>query len=169
MIPAKSRYKTHDGELLAIVKAFKIWQHYLESCKHKVLVLTNHNNLCRFMKTKNLSSCQVWWAQELSWYHFWIDYCQGKANRAADAFSQFFQRSHDEEEKLWAENFQIFHQLQSSLINASLSGLSFSGLNAAASSNLLPLYQILICGTHGLPQLRQFYDTFHLKLANKSL
>ena len=59
MIPAKTRYKTHDGELLAIVKAFKTWRHYLEGCKHEVLVLTNHNNLCCFMETKSLSSCQV--------------------------------------------------------------------------------------------------------------
>ena len=89
MIPAETWYKTHDGELLAIVKAFKTWQHYLEGCKHKVLVLIDYNNLCRFMKTKNLSSCQVWWAQELSRHHFQIDYCQGKANEAADALSRF--------------------------------------------------------------------------------
>ena len=80
MILAKTRYKTHKGELLTIVEAFKIWRHYLEGYKHKVLVLTNHNNLCRFMNTKNLSSRQVHWAQELSRYHFQIDYCQGKAN-----------------------------------------------------------------------------------------
>ena len=29
MIPAKTRYKTHDGKLLAIVEAFKTWRHYL--------------------------------------------------------------------------------------------------------------------------------------------
>ena len=45
MIPAKTRYKTHDGELLAIVEAFKTWRHYLEGCKHEVLILTDHNNL----------------------------------------------------------------------------------------------------------------------------
>ena len=59
MIPAETRYKTHDGELLAIVEAFKTWRYYLEGCKHEVLVLTNHNNLCRFMDTKSLSSRQV--------------------------------------------------------------------------------------------------------------
>ena len=59
MIPAETRYQTHDGELLAIVKAFKTWRHYLEGCKHKVLVLRDHNNLCWFMDTKSLSSRQV--------------------------------------------------------------------------------------------------------------
>ena len=93
IIPAEIRYKTHDAELLAIVEAFKTWRHYLEGCKHEVLVLTNHNNLRRFMNTKSLSSRQVRWAQELSRYHFQIDYCQGKANGAADALSRFPQQS----------------------------------------------------------------------------
>ena len=30
MIPAETRYETHDGKLLAIVEAFKTWKHYLE-------------------------------------------------------------------------------------------------------------------------------------------
>ena len=100
MIPAETHYETHDIELLAIVKAFKTWRHYLEGCKHKVLVLTDHNNLRRFMDTKSLSSRQVRWAQELSRYHFRIDYCQGKAKGAADGLSRFPQRSQNEEEKL---------------------------------------------------------------------
>ncbi len=59
MIPAETRYKTHDGELLAIFKIFKTRRHYLEGCKHKVLVLTDYNNLQRFMDIKSLSSRQV--------------------------------------------------------------------------------------------------------------
>ncbi len=74
MIPVETRYETYDGELLAIVKAFKIWRHYFKGCKHEVLVLTNYNNLQHFMDTKSLSFRQVWWAQKLSRYHFRIDY-----------------------------------------------------------------------------------------------
>ena len=85
MIPPETRYETYDGELLAIVEAFKTWKHYLEGSQHEVLVLTDHNNLRRFMETKSLSSRQVRWARKLSRYHFRIDYCQGKANGAADA------------------------------------------------------------------------------------
>ena len=70
MIPVETRYKTHDAKLLAIVEVFKTWRHYLEGCKHEVLVPTNHNNLRRFMDTKSLSSRQVRWAQKLSRYHF---------------------------------------------------------------------------------------------------
>ena len=75
MISAETRYETHDAKLLAIVEAFKNWRHYLEGCQYEVLVLTDHNNLRRFMDTKSLSSRQVRWAQELSRYHFHIDYC----------------------------------------------------------------------------------------------
>ena len=71
MIPAKTWYKTHDIELLAIVEIFKTWRHYLEDCKHKVFILTNHNNLRRFIDMKILS------------------FCQGKANGPADALSRF--------------------------------------------------------------------------------
>ena len=104
MISAETQYKTHNGELLAIIEAFKTWRHYLEGCKHEVLVFTNHNNLCRFMDTKSLSSRQVCWAQELSQYYFRIDYRQGKVNAAADALSRFPQRSQDEKDELRAEN-----------------------------------------------------------------
>ena len=70
MILIETWYKTHNAELLAIVEAFKSWPHYLEGCKHKILVLTDHNNLQWFIDTKSLSSRQVRWAQALSRYHF---------------------------------------------------------------------------------------------------
>ena len=120
MVLAKTWYKTYNVELFAIVEAFKTWRHYLESCKHKVLVLTNHNNLHRYIDTNSLSFRQVCYAQELSKYHFWIDYYQGKANRAANALSRFSQRNKNKEKKLWTENTQIFHCLQSSLTNTYL-------------------------------------------------
>ena len=85
MILAETQYETHDGELLAIVEAFKIWRHYLENCKYEVFVLTDYNNLQHFIDTKSLSFKQVQLAQELSRYHFQIDYWQSKANEAADA------------------------------------------------------------------------------------
>ena len=100
MIPAETRYETYDGELLAIVKAFKTWHHYLKDCKHEVLIFTDHNNLRCFINTKSLSSRQVRWAKELSRYHFQIDYRQGKANVAADALSSFPQRTQDEKDEL---------------------------------------------------------------------
>ena len=55
IIPAKTHYETYNQEFLAIVEAFKTWRHYLKSCKYKVFILTNHNNLCWFIDTKSLS------------------------------------------------------------------------------------------------------------------
>ena len=150
MISAETKYETHDGELLAIVEAFKTWRHYLEGSQHEVLVLTDHNNLRRFMDTKSLSSRQVRWAQELSRYHFRIDYRQGKANGAANALSQYPQRSAEEEKTLQAENVKILHHLQSLLTNACLSGLTLS------EPNLSLLHQVLVYRTHILFQLNQF-------------
>lgn len=59
MISTKTWYKTHNSKLLAIVKTFKTWRHYLEDCKYEILILTDYKNLNQFMNTKNLSSCQV--------------------------------------------------------------------------------------------------------------
>ena len=87
MIPAETRYKTHDVEFLAIIEVFQTWGHYVEGSQHEVFMLTNHNNLQQFIDMKSLSSRQVRWAQELSYYHFQIDYCQGKANGAANTLS----------------------------------------------------------------------------------
>ena len=101
------------------------------------------------MDTKSLSSRQVYWAQELSRYHFQIDYYQDKGNGATDALSWYSQQSAEEKKTLWAENIKILHRLRSLLTNASLSSLS-------TSVELLPLHRVLICGTHVLLQLRQF-------------
>ena len=89
MISVETWYETHNGELLAIIKVFKIWHDYLEACKYKVLVFPDYNNLRRFIDSQSLSSRQVRWAQELSQYYFEIDYRQGKANAAANALLKF--------------------------------------------------------------------------------
>ncbi len=45
IIFSKTWYEGYNGELLAIIEAFKTWKHYFESYKHKVLIFTDHNNL----------------------------------------------------------------------------------------------------------------------------
>lgn len=82
MSPPERNYETHDGEMLAIVEAFKQWRHYLEGAHHQILVLTDHHNLKKFMETKRLSGRQIRWAQELSRYNFLIDYRAGRKNPA---------------------------------------------------------------------------------------
>ena len=50
---------------------------------------------------------------------------------------------------------KFFTRLQSSLTNASVSGIS-----STLSLNLTLLHQVLICGTHVLPQLRHVWVIF---------
>lgn len=92
IIPAETWYTTHNQELLIIVETFKTWHYCLEDCKHKILVFINQNNLCQLIEIKSLSSRQVCWAQELSQYSVWLDYCQGEPNEATDALSRFLQK-----------------------------------------------------------------------------
>ena len=109
------------------------------------------------MDTKNLSSRQVCWAQELFCYYFCINYWQGKANRAADVLLQYPQQNAKEKATLQAKNTKILHRLYSSLANV-------SGLSLDVPS---PLYQILVCGTAILPQLWRFWDSFQSEIANE--
>ena len=49
-------YNTHDKELLAIFKAFKIWWHYLEG---PIDIVTDYKNLEYFSTTKMLTQRQA--------------------------------------------------------------------------------------------------------------
>ena len=168
MILAETRYETHEKKLLALVEAFKTWRHYLKDCRYEVFVLINHNNLRQFMDNKSLSSRPVRWTQKRVRYHFRIDYRQDKANTAADALSHFPYCSQSEKEELRTKNSQIFHQLQSSMTNASLAGLSLSGYTTGSQiENLLLLHQVLICGIYVLPRLCQFWEKLCGELAGK--
>jgi len=50
----KLNYNIYDKELLAIFKAFKIWQYYLEDPAYPINVVMDHKNLKYFSITKIL-------------------------------------------------------------------------------------------------------------------
>jgi len=52
---AKLNYNIHNKELLAIFKAFKIWQYYLEGPAYPIDVVIDHKNLKYFSTTKVLT------------------------------------------------------------------------------------------------------------------
>jgi len=56
----------HDKELLAIVKAFKKWRHYLEGVAIPVEMYMDHKNLTYFSETKILSWNLARWLEFLS-------------------------------------------------------------------------------------------------------
>jgi len=47
-------YNTHDKKLLAIFKAFKIWQYYLEGPAYPIDIVMDYKNLEYFSITKVL-------------------------------------------------------------------------------------------------------------------
>ena len=47
-------YNIYDKELLAIFKAFKIWQHYLESLAYPINITIDHKNFEYFSTIKML-------------------------------------------------------------------------------------------------------------------
>ena len=49
---AELNYEIHDKELLAILEAFREWQHYLLGADEPVTVYTDHQNLQYFLTTK---------------------------------------------------------------------------------------------------------------------
>ena len=52
-------YDTHDKKLLAIFKAFKIWQHYLEGLAYPINIVMDYKNLEYFSTTKILTWRQM--------------------------------------------------------------------------------------------------------------
>jgi len=52
---AELNYDIYDQELLAIFKAFKIWQHYLKSLAYPINIVIDHKNLKYFSITKVLT------------------------------------------------------------------------------------------------------------------
>ena len=54
-ITAELNYDMYDKELLAIFKAFKIWQYYLEGPAYPINVVIDHKNLEYFSTTKMLT------------------------------------------------------------------------------------------------------------------
>ena len=69
------------------MKTFKHWCHYLKDSTHTVEVLTDHKNLQRFMKVKQLNKRQAQWAMQLTAFDFIISHKLRKIN-SADASSK---------------------------------------------------------------------------------
>jgi hypothetical protein len=62
MAPAEQNYTVGDQEMLVIVMSCRHWWHYLGGARHPKEVLTDHQNLQRFMTTKALTGRQArWW------------------------------------------------------------------------------------------------------------
>lgn len=86
--PAEINYDIHDKEMLAIVVAFKEWEHMLKSTESEITVFTDHKNLEYFATTKVLTRRQARWAEHLAEYNFKVVYRPGNKNAKADMLSR---------------------------------------------------------------------------------
>lgn len=79
-------YPTHDLELEVVVFALKIMRHYLFGVRCKIY--TDHKSL-RFLYTqRDLNMRQRRWFELIKDYDLDLNYCEGKANKVADALSR---------------------------------------------------------------------------------
>lgn len=142
-------------------------------------MLTDHNNLRRFMDTKRLSGRQVRWAQELSRYYFRIDYRQGTHN-PANALSRPAQQEANDDE-LIVENTRILHKLQESLsANNPVNLWACTALKPSPSIKLEGskaefsldyqenMLKVIMCGTVVVPRLVQAWAKIRSVMATES-
>jgi len=81
-------YDIHNKELLAIFKAFKIWQHYLEGSASLINVVMDHKNLEYFLTTKILTHRQARWLEYLSQFNLVICFRPGCLGTKPDALTR---------------------------------------------------------------------------------
>jgi hypothetical protein len=70
----KCNYEIHDVEMLAIIRGFKEWRHYLEGARHPIEVLTDHKNLKYFCVAQKLNCRQARWSLYLSRFDFMLEH-----------------------------------------------------------------------------------------------
>ena len=70
-------YEIHDKEMLAIVRSFEEWRHFLEGARHKFEVWTDHKNLEYFWMAKKLNCCQACWSLYLANFNFLLHHKPG--------------------------------------------------------------------------------------------
>lgn len=122
LLPAETRYPTHEQEELAIIIALKKWRHYLHGTKVKVL--TDHKSLQYLYTQPHLSLRQQRWSEFLSEFDLEIEYKKGKDNVVADALSRRI--DHDERNQLQEESGEL--ETNADVINA-VSYLQVNPLN----------------------------------------
>jgi len=82
----QTNYTTTDKELLAIVDSLGHFRGELQG--HKVIVLTNHKPLVKFMTIWQDKQRKIKWQQVMSEFDITIEHIEGKDNFIADTLSR---------------------------------------------------------------------------------
>lgn len=86
--PAESNYEVHDKELLAIIEAFRHQRVYLEGQAYETKVISDHQNLTRFLSTHIMTGRQIRWYEDIATFRMKIHYQKGSENTRADGLSR---------------------------------------------------------------------------------
>src|SRR5438128_1457984 len=82
----EEHYATHDLELASVVRALKIWRHYLLG--NVCHIYTDHKSLKYIFTQSDLNMRQRRWLELIKDYNLEVHYYPGKANVVADALSR---------------------------------------------------------------------------------
>ena len=86
--PVERNYDVGDRELLAVVRALKMWRHWLEGANHPFLIWADHQHLEYIRAARRLKPRQASWAMFFTWFRFTLSYSPGSQNVKADALSR---------------------------------------------------------------------------------
>jgi hypothetical protein len=138
--PAEINYDIHDKELLAIVVAFKEWEHMLKSTESEITVFTDHKNLEYFATTKVLTRRQARWAEHLAEYDFKVVYRPGSKNVKADMLSRHWDNAPKEGSE--APQMSFFRPGQLVINTAIVSGVRVVSLKGTFIERLKKAAQV---------------------------
>ena len=79
----EKNYAMHDLELLAVIHALKLWQHYLLGQKFSLSM--DHKSLKWILNQLDLNMRQRRWIEVFAQYDFDINYTKAKDNQVANA------------------------------------------------------------------------------------
>ncbi|CUA73551.1 Transposon Tf2-11 polyprotein [Rhizoctonia solani] len=85
---AEKNYNTHNKELLVIICALKEWRIFLEGCKHRIHVISDHRNLEYWKMSRTFNRRHNQWFLELAPFDFTISHWPGKLSEKPDALSR---------------------------------------------------------------------------------
>ena len=86
MNATEMNYPTHEGELLVVIHALRVWRHSLLSKPFKIA--TDHHSLKYLMTKPNLSKRQARWVEMVAEFDFEVVHRPGRSNVVADALSR---------------------------------------------------------------------------------
>ncbi|KAG5718188.1 hypothetical protein E4T56_gene18852 [Termitomyces sp. T112] len=83
----EQNYEIHNKEMLAIIRLFEEWQHFLEGAWHKFKVWMDHKNPEYFQTGKKLHCQQAQWSLYLANFDFSLHHKPGQSMGKPDALS----------------------------------------------------------------------------------